>query len=60
MKPATAYKDEEGCGRGSAAPLNLRFLGQGIVSLPGSPSGARSSMSDAGSRSSFQGASPGS
>jgi hypothetical protein len=26
MKPATAYKDEEGCGRGSAAPLNLRFL----------------------------------
>jgi hypothetical protein len=44
----------------SAPPLNLRLLGQGIASLPGSPSGARSNMSDAGSRSSFQGASPGS
>ena len=40
--------------------LDVRFLGQGIASLPDSLPGAPSNMSDAGSRSSFQGASPGS
>src|SRR5271165_916037 len=40
--------------------LDVRFLGQGIASLPDGLPGAPSNMSDAGSRSSFQGASPGS
>jgi hypothetical protein len=43
-----------------AAPLDVWFLGQGMASLPDSLPGAPSNMSDAGSRSSFQGASPGS
>ena len=41
-------------------PLIVRFLRQGIASLPDSLPDAPSNMSDAGSRSSFQGASPGS
>ena len=40
--------------------LDMRFLGQGIASLPDSLPGAPSNMSDGGSHSSFQGASPGS